>query len=64
VWGGDKELLKDVLGKKRGKLNAEIKVALIRVSACPEDDFFRGRLRGLLWVRDGLLYNVKEIKNF
>ena len=53
-----------MLGKIREKLNAEIKVALIRVSACPEDDFFRGRLRGLLWVRDGLLYNVKEIKNF
>lgn len=50
-----------VLEKIREKLNAEIKVALVRTAACPDDDFFKGRLNGLLWVRDRLLYNVKEI---
>ncbi len=44
----------------REKLNAEIRVALIMTAAWPDGDFFRGRLNGLLWVRDHLLYNMKE----
>ena len=50
-----------VLEKIREKLNKEIRVALIMKAAWPTGEFFKGRLNGLLWVRDHLLYNRKEI---
>ena len=50
-----------VLEKIREKLNAEIKMALVMKEAWPDGDFFKGRLNGLFWVRDHLLYNLKEI---
>lgn len=50
----------NVLGKIRERLNEEIKIALIMTAAYPDGDFFKGRLNGLLWVRDHLLYNMKE----
>ena len=49
-----------MLEKLREKLNKEIRVALIMTAAYPDSDFFKGRLNGLLWVRDHLLYNLKE----
>ncbi len=50
-----------VLPRIRGKLNNEIKVALIMKESWPDNTFFIGRLDGLLWARDHLLYNMKEI---
>jgi len=52
---------REVLMTVREKLNKEIRVALIMTAMCPDSDFFKGRLNGLLWVRDHLLYNRKEI---
>ena len=49
-----------VLEKIREKLNKEIRVALIMTAAYPDSDFFKGRANGLFWVRDHLLYNLKE----
>ncbi len=49
-----------VLPKIREKLNKEIKVALVMVDSWPDGDFFKGRLNGLLWVRNHVLYNMKE----
>ncbi len=49
-----------MLKKIREKLNEEIKVALIMTAAYPDRDFFKGRLNGLLWARDHMLYNMKE----
>ena len=49
-----------VLPKIRNRLNTEIRVALIMRASYPDSDFFKGRLDGLLWVRDHLLYNMKE----
>jgi len=52
---------REVLMTVREKLNKEIRVALIMKAAWPTGEFFKGRLNGLLWVRDHLLYNRKEI---
>ena len=49
-----------VLEKIRKKLNKEIEVAQIMRDSWPDNTFFTGRLNGLLWVRDHLLYNMKE----
>ncbi len=51
-----------VLEKVRAELNAEIKAEAAHIDAQPDSDFLRGRLRGLFWVRDHLLYNVKELR--
>ena len=48
------------LTRIREKLNAEIKVALVMTEAWPTGEFFKGRLGGLLWVRDHVLYDKKE----
>ena len=49
-----------LLEKMQERLNEEIKVGLIMTDSYPDSDFFKGRLNGLLWVRDRLLYNMKE----
>jgi len=51
---------REVLMTVREKLNEEIRVALIMKAAWPTGEFFQGRLNGLLWVRDHLLYNMTE----
>ncbi len=40
----------------RDYLNREIAVEQERVSAYPDNDFFKGRLNGLFFVRDRILY--------
>ena len=49
-----------VLDRIRERLNEEIKIARIMTAAYPDGDFLKGRLNGLLWVRDHLLFNMKE----
>ena len=49
-----------VLKKIRDRLNTEIRVAQIMRATYSDSDFFIGRLDGLLWARDHLLYNMKE----
>ena len=49
-----------VLPKIRDGLSTEIRVAQIMTATYSTSDYFKGRLDGLMWVRDHLLFNMKE----